>query len=167
MLRSPFLLNVADLLGKNASGREVTIEAAVDWGLELIALTPDEPMTAELMLHPISNGIAVTGRVNYVTIDTCHRCLDTTRRERSASIGALFDEAIDDESYPLDGQEIDVEQMLRDEVILSLPLTTTCDDECSSVVEDAPIDLNADSPDDEGEIRSPFAVLKDLLEPGE
>jgi hypothetical protein len=80
MLRSPFSLNVADLLGKNASGREVTIEAPVDWGLELIALSPDEPMTAELMLHPISNGIAVTGRVEFVTIDTCHRCLDTTRR---------------------------------------------------------------------------------------
>jgi uncharacterized metal-binding protein YceD (DUF177 family) len=79
----------------------------------------------------------------------------------------LFDEALDDESYPLDGQEIDVEQMLRDEVILSLPLTTTCDDECTSVVEPAPIDLNTDSPEEEGDIRSPFAVLKDLLDPGE
>ena len=167
MLRSPFVLNVADLLGKNSSGRQVAIEASVDWGLELITLTPDEPMTAELMLHPISNGIAVTGHVDFVTIDTCHRCLDTTRRVRSASIGALYDEAVDDESYALDGQEIDVEQMLRDEVILSLPLTTTCEDECSSVVDTAPIDLNKDSPDEEGDSRSPFAVLKDLLEPGE
>jgi len=167
MLRSPFILNVADLLGRNASGREVTVEAPVDWGLELIALSPQEPMTADLMLHPISNGIAVTGRVNFVTIDTCHRCLDTTRTERSAMIGALFDEALDDESYPLDGQEIDVEQMLRDEVILSLPLVTTCDDDCSSVVDGAPVDLNTDSPDEEGDSRSPFAVLKDLLEPGE
>jgi uncharacterized protein len=167
MLRSPFLLNVADLLGKNASGREVTIEAPVAWGLDLIALSPDEPMTADLMLHPISNGIAVTGRVNFATVDTCHRCLDTTRTDRSATIGALFDEAIDDESYPLAGQEIDVEQMLRDEVILSLPLVTTCEDECSSVVDSAPIDLNAEPPDEEGDPRSPFAVLKDLLEPGE
>ena len=167
MPRSPFLLNVADLLGMNASGRQVTIEAPVDWGLELIALSPDDPMKAELTLHPISNGIAVTGRVDFVTVDTCHRCLDVTRRERSATVGALFDEAVDDESYPLDRQEIDVEQMLRDEVILSLPLTTTCDDECSAVVDNAPIDLNTDPPDDEGDPRSPFAVLKDLLEPGE
>ena len=167
MLRSPFLLNVADLLGRGASGRQVLIEAPVDWGLELITLSPDEPMTAELMLHPISGGIAVTGCVDFVSIDTCHRCLDTTRSHRSATIGALFDEAVDDESYPIDGQEIDVEQMLRDEVILSLPLVTTCEDECSSVVDSAPIDLNTDTPDEEGDSRSPFAVLKDLLEPGE
>lgn len=82
-------------------------------------------------------------------------------------IGALFDEADDDESYPLIGQEIDVEQMLRDEVLLSLPLVTTCDDVCSSVVDSAQVDLNTDSPDDGGASRSPFAVLKDLLEPGE
>lgn len=167
MLRSPFVLNVADLLGKNSSGRQVTIDALSDWGLELITLSPDEPIRAELMLHPISNGIAVTGRVDFVTVDTCHRCLDTTRTSRTATIGALFDETIDDESYPLDGQEIDVEQMLRDEVLLSLPLVTTCEDECSSVVDTAPIDLNTDSPDEEGDSRSPFAVLKDLLEPGE
>ena len=72
MLRSPFLLNVADLLGNNASGRQVSVEAPVDWGLELIALSPDDPMTADLMLHPISNGVAVTGRVDFVTVDTCH-----------------------------------------------------------------------------------------------
>jgi uncharacterized protein len=167
MSRSPFLLNVADLLGRNASGREVAIDAPVDWGLELIALSPEEPMTADLMLHPVSNGIAITGRVNFVTIDTCHRCLDTTRTERSAIVGALFDEADDDESYPLDGQEIDVEQMLRDEVILSLPLITTCEEECSSVVDSAQVGLNTDSPDEEGDSRSPFAVLKDLLDPGE
>ena len=111
--------------------------------------------------------IAITGRVNFVTIDTCHRCLDTTRSERSAIVGALFDEADDDESYPLDGQEIDVEQMLRDEVILSLPLVTTCEEECSSVVDSAQVGLNTDSPDEEGDSRSPFAVLKDLLDPGE
>ncbi len=46
MSRSPFLLNVADLLGKNASGRQVTVEAPGEWGLELIALSPEEPMTA-------------------------------------------------------------------------------------------------------------------------
>jgi hypothetical protein len=44
---------------------------------------------------------------------------------------------------------------------------TTCEDECSSVVESTPVHLNTDPPDEEGDSRSPFAVLKDLLEPGE
>lgn len=93
------------------------------------------------------------------------RCLRTTTTERSASVGALFDRSEDDESYPLGGQEIDVEQMLRDEVLLSLPIAHTCGEDCPGVVNSPGTDLNTDTSGDEGDSRSPFAVLKDLLEP--
>ncbi|KAA3640554.1 MAG: DUF177 domain-containing protein [Armatimonadetes bacterium] len=165
MQRSPFLLNVSDLLGSDASGRSVRVESIVDWKLDLIELSGEAPIVADIMLHPVSGGIAATGSVSFVTQDTCHRCLSPTTTERSASIGALFDRTDDDETYELDGHEIDVEQMLRDEVLLSLPVVTTCGDDCVGVVDSAQNDLNTGASDDEDESRSPFAVLKDLLEP--
>jgi len=165
MYRSPFVLNVADLLGRDASPRAERIEASVDWGIELSRIDPDQPIEADLMLHPVSGGIAVTGKVLFDTRDSCFRCLRVTSTERSATVGALFDRTEDDESYPLDGHEIDVEQMLRDETLLSLPLSPTCGDDCPGVVSSAEIDLNTDPSGDEGGSRSPFAVLKDLLEP--
>ena len=111
-------------------------------------------------------GIAVTGVVRFSTEDTCFRCLEVTVADRSATIGALFDaNDDDDESYPLDGQDIDVEQLLLDEVLLAIPLTFSCPDGCEQVVSSAQNDLNTDPSGDEGESRSPFAVLKDLLEP--
>lgn len=165
MLRGPFLFNVADLLGTNASGRSVTVETVVDWRLEFIALSESEPVIADMTFHPVSGGVAVTGSVSFVTQDTCHRCLRPTTTERKATIGALFDGAEDDETYPLDGHDIDVEQMLRDEVLLSLPVVTTCGEDCPGVVDSAQTDLNTGASGDEDDARSPFAVLKDLLGP--
>ena len=165
MSSSPFVLNVADLLGRDAPTRQEVIEAPVDWGIELSTLTPDPPLLAQLQLHPVSGGIAVTGTVEFTTEDSCYRCLAPTTTERSATIGALFDRTEDDESYPLDGHEIDLEQMLRDEVLLSLPLSPSCGDDCPGVVSSAQNDLNTGASGDEDDVRSPFAVLKDLLEP--
>ncbi|MEZ5175839.1 MAG: DUF177 domain-containing protein [Acidimicrobiia bacterium] len=164
MVRSPFLLPVADLLGQDASSRPVSLEVTVDWGLEMSQVSGAEPVLCELTLHPASRGIAVTGTASFVSEDTCHRCLAVTATDRTASIGALFDTSGDDETYDLSGHEIDIEQMLRDEVLLSLPLVTTCRSGCVEVVDSAQNGLNTEAQGTEDFSRSPFAVLKDLLE---
>jgi len=164
--RDPFSLNVSDLLGNQASSRAVSIVEPVDWKIEMVRIVEDPPLEADLVLHPVSGGVAVTGRVRFTTKDTCYRCLAETLSDRDTSVGALFDGASDDdESYPLEGHDIDVSQMLRDEVMLSLPIVEDCGDDCPGVVSSAQTDLNTDTSDEGGESRSPFAVLKDLLEP--
>lgn len=167
MPQSPFVFNVSDLIGRDATGRSVRVEANVDWTLEMISVSKTEPIVADVMLHPVSGGIAITGIVEFTTDDICTKCLRTTTTERTATIGALFDRTPDDETYDLEGHDIDLEQMLRDEVLLSLPVVTTCGDDCPGVVDSAQNDLNTEFPDEEGDSRSPFAGLKDLLESGD
>ncbi len=168
MSNNPFLLNVSDLVGNEASSRPVSIVEPVDWKIEMIQLAEDPPLRADLVLHPVSGGIAVTGRVRFTTQDTCYRCLEETLSDRDASVGALFDNNNDDdESYALEGHEIDVSQMLRDEVMLSLPIVEDCGDDCPGLVTSAGSDLNTENSGVDGESNSPFAVLKGLLEPAE
>ncbi|MEE8485178.1 MAG: DUF177 domain-containing protein [Acidimicrobiia bacterium] len=168
MTSSPFVLNVSDLLGRDASSRRVTITEAVDWKIETIEVAHDPPLTADLVLHPVSGGVAITGRVRFSTKDSCYRCLSVTMTDRDASVGALFERDNDDgETYPLDGHEIDVSQLLRDEVLLSLPIIEDCGDGCPGLVTSARSDLNTGLSGDDGGVRTPFAVLKDLLEPEE
>jgi uncharacterized metal-binding protein YceD (DUF177 family) len=57
--------------------------------------------------------------------------------------------------------------MLRDEVMLSLPIVEDCGDDCPGVVTSAETDLNTENSGVDGESNSPFAVLKGLLEPEE
>ncbi len=168
MTRSLFSLDVADLIGSDASPRPVSIEVHVDWGIDMSRVTPDEMLIADLMLHSVSGGVAVTGSVSYTTIDTCFRCLDEFQTQRRAAVGALFDKNEDDDgSYPLLGNKIDVEQLLRDEVLLLLPVAQDCGKDRCTMASSAESDLNTDIPDDNGEFGSPFAVLKDFLESGE
>jgi uncharacterized protein len=164
MIRSPYVLNVADLLGRDTLSRPVTVEAYSDWGVEMSKISTDVPVVADLMLHPVSGGVAVTGTVRYTTVDTCYRCLDEFSTPREASIGALFDASGDDETYALLGHDIDVEQMLLDEVLLAVPVAQDCGDDCRGIVTSAENDLNTDPDSDGGESRSPFAALKDLLD---
>jgi uncharacterized protein len=164
MIRSPFVLNVADLLGRDTLSRPVTIEAYADWGMEMSRISPEVPVIADLVLHPVTGGVAVTGSARYTTIGTCYRCLDEFSTEMRVSIGALFDTSDDDETYPLDGHDIDVEQMLLDEVLLAVPVALICGDDCPGVVTSAENGLNTDPDTDGGESRSPFAALKDLLD---
>lgn len=166
MSRSPFLLNVSDLLGSAASSRQVTVTEPVGWKIEMIRVAEEPPLRADLVLHPVSGGVAVTGRVRFTTVDTCYRCLTETLTDRDTSIGALFESNNDDdETYPLEGHEIDVSQMLRDEVLLSLPIIEDCGAGCPGIVSSAQTDLNTELSGDDGKALSPFAVLKDLLEP--
>ncbi len=165
MSRSPFLVNVSDLLSRSVSSRPETIEGSVDWSVDLTGVEPDPPLRAHLVLHPVSGGIAVTGSVSFTSHEACVRCLATSTTDRQVTVGALFDRSGDEESYPLLGHEIDVEQMLLDEVLLSLPIAHTCGEQCPGLVTSAGMDLNTGSSGDEGDIRSPFAVLKDILDP--
>ena len=93
-------------------GRSVRVETTVDWSLELISVSKTEPIIADVMLHPVSGGIAVTGSVDFVTDDICSKCLRSLSTERTATIGALFDGTPDDETYDLDGHDIEPDGQL-------------------------------------------------------
>ena len=164
-MRSPFVLNVSDLLSRDATSRAESVDGPVEWAVDMARIVPDPPLHADLVLHPVSGGVAVTGTVEFTADETCMRCLASSRVERSVQVGALFDASDDDETYPLEGHEIDVEQMLRDEALLALPIAPSCGAECPGVVDMHETDLNTGTSDPDGDARSPFAVLKDLLEP--
>lgn len=120
---------------------------------------------AELELQRISGGLIVTGTVTALVGETCPRCLDESVRVAEIPISAAFLDDPDDEAYLLEPGEVDIEQMLRDETLLGLPLVPSCGPDCPGVVSTTGADLNTiPSGDDEQERASPFAVLRDLLE---
>jgi uncharacterized protein len=162
MTTSPFEINVADLLGRDAPARDVLIEVPVDWSLELSAIQPDPTLTADLALSALPGAILAMGSLYFRVEHTCRRCLTSFLEDTKKQVTGLFEAQPDEESYRIDGDEIDLEPFLRDEALLSLPLLPECPDGCTVVVTTPETDLNTDPP---GE--SPFAVLRDLLPPGD
>jgi uncharacterized protein len=169
MIGHPFRFTVADLRRERAASRTVSITESVDWRLELSRVLPDYPMVASLELLPMPGGILVMGTTSATIRHTCYRCLDQRDEALEMSVSQLFiDESdADGADYVIEGGEIDVEPMLRDEVLLDLPLTPICEADCVGVVDAVESRLNTVAPDDEDHFSSPFEVLRELLDEGQ
>lgn len=142
-----FILNVADLLGRDAPARHERLEAPVGWSLELSTIQQEPPLVAELTLSSLPSGILAMGTLRFHAEHTCRRCLTHYQDEISHSVAALFEEDPDEESYPIEGTEIDLEPFLRDEALLSLPMLPECPDGCVAGTPDADFGSEEGSPD--------------------
>jgi len=161
---SPFRQHVSDLLGDARHRRPVVIEAAVDWALETSRVGP--VVHGDLTLEGASGGILVRGRVDTQVTHTCHRCLIEWIEAVAVSITEVLGLDEDPDGYPLDGEVADLEPPIRDAVLLELPFAPTCRAGCLGLCARCGGDLNTGScPGHEEEADSPFAVLRDLLEP--
>ena len=162
---SPFRFVVSDLLREPGRRRVEHVDASVTWGVELSRADPERPVTAELLLEGVSGGIYVTGSVGASVDHTCHRCTRTWSETVEFDVGELIG-AQGDNDYELDGEIADTEVLLRDTLLLALPLAPTCSPDCLGLCALCGADLNTGAcPGHDEEPESPFASLRDMLEP--
>ncbi|WP_233515195.1 YceD family protein [Marinitenerispora sediminis] len=101
----------------------------------------------DLRLEAVMEGVLVTGRARTRMEGECARCLDPLAEQVEAEFQELFryplddeiggvaagveaDAESEDEDYYLEGDLIDLEQVVRDAVVLALPLSPLCRDDC-------------------------------------
>ncbi|MDH3471188.1 MAG: DUF177 domain-containing protein [Acidimicrobiia bacterium] len=161
---SPFIVDASDLLKDVGRTRPVQISASVEWGTEFVKTPADSPLQADLELQSISGGVMTNGRVAFEAEFSCSRCLTERRLPQEIRITQLFGDDPDAE-YQLSGEDIDLEPMLRDEVVLAMPLRPLCRDDCAGLCPSCGADLNEGScPGHEEATSSPFAELREMLE---
>ncbi len=133
MARPPFLVGIADLRRRPGTQRPVAIVGAVR-GVETSAARV--PAGAEVELHGVLEAIeggrfTFSGLVSAPWEGECRRCLEPVRGEVEAEVSEIFEaKPTDDEIYPFDGDEIDLEPMVHDTVLLALPLAPLCREDC-------------------------------------
>ena len=165
---SPFVLLVADLVGREVLPRLETVEASVDWSIQLSSVQEQPPLVAELSIQAVTDGLLVRGPVRFTARHVCAGCLESYEEAHVVHVAALFEaDPEQDGEYPIDGDRIDVEQLVRDEVLLAMPLLPDCGTGCRGVVTSPESDLNAVTPGDGADSGSPFAVLRELFDAGD
>jgi len=148
-------IDVADLLAHPGARRAVTVTEAVD-GLSGSAARVTGPVSLELTLERVSDGIVARGTVSTDWQAECSVCLCDLERTLHAHVDELFEpEPVEGETYPIQGHELDLEQLVRDAVLLDLPLAPHCEDPC----EPAPTAL---ADDEDGPTDPRWAVLSEL-----
>ena len=80
----------------------------------------------------------------------CRRCLRVVERDLVVDVQEVFSPSVDDESdtYPLAGDHVDLEPMVRDAILLGLPLAPLCEETCVGAdPDDHPITVESDAGD--------------------
>jgi uncharacterized protein len=125
-------IDVADLLAHPGTRREVRVSAPVD-GLAASAARVTEPVEVAVTLERIPDGIVVRGTVGTRWQGECSYCLTALDEPLTLHVDELFEaDPVEGETYPIEGHEIDLEQMARDAVLLELPLAPHCAAPCVS-----------------------------------
>jgi uncharacterized protein len=144
--RSPLVLDTRDLSRSPGTMRAVerSVPAPEGLGLELIGVPPAAMLNLSLRLQSVSEGVLVSGTATGPVEGECGRCLRPIHSTLDASIQELYayghsttDETADeDEVGRLQGDLIDLEPVLRDAVVLSLPNHPLCRPDCPGMCPD-------------------------------
>ena len=114
------------------------------------AVVPEgAPVAADVVLEAMTDGrITVTGRVTAPYAGECRRCLETVEGEVVVDVQEVFERHpdADAETYALDGDQLDLEPMVRDAVLLALPLAPLCREGCAGPAPDAHPVVTEDNP---------------------
>jgi uncharacterized protein len=136
--------NVSDLLHHPSARRAEHIEIP---GSELGGVAGSRlssaPLVVDVWLERISDGIVVHGTVSGEFESECSRCLAPVRARFETPVRELFErDVIEGETYPLEGEEVDLELPVRDTALLDLPTTPLCRDDCAGLCPHCGIDRN-------------------------
>ena len=151
---STLRIDVADLLATPGARRDIELSEELD-NLRGSAAEVRGPVRVALGLERISDGIVARGAIEVHWHAECSVCLRDIDRTLQVHVDELFErDPVEGETYPIEGHELDLEQLVRDAVLLELPLAPHCDVVCQPAA--------TKSDDDEPPIDPRWAALSEL-----
>jgi uncharacterized protein len=126
---------LAAALRHPGNARPVVAAAELD-GLSGVAaeVAAGSPVAIDLMLERVPEGIVVRGTITATWNAACSRCLEPVAGEISVHVDELFEtHPLEGETYKLDEDVIDLEPLVRDALLLELPLAPLCAADCAGL----------------------------------
>jgi uncharacterized protein len=173
--RAPLVLDTRELGRRPGSQRQKSFSAPApaDLGIEVLRVPEGSPVEFDIRLEAVMEGVLVTGTASAVLDGECVRCLEPIHDDIEVDFQELFvyeekDDETDDEdsgTSRLEGDLLDLEPVLRDAVVLSLPFQPLCRDDCPGLCIECGARL-ADDPDHQHEepIDPRWAALQGLTQ---
>ena len=123
-------------------------EAPEELGIAMIGVPPGSPVALDLMVEAVVEGVLVTGTAEVQLAGQCARCLEELSTSTEVDLQELYlypdKEPDDEEASRLEDDLVDLEPLLRDAVVLDLPFTPLCREECAGLCPACGANLNHD-----------------------
>ncbi len=174
--RLPLVIDTHELGRRPGSMRTVarSVQAPADLGVDVLGVPKGSTLDLTLRLESVMEGVLVSGTASGQAVGECVRCLDPVRRPLVVDLQELFtypgaerDDDEDETELPaLEGDLIDLEPVIRDAVVLELPLQPVCRDDCPGLCPQCGARL-AEDPDHGHDVVDPrWAALQGLTNTG-
>jgi uncharacterized protein len=146
----PLQVSVIEDLRRPGTRRPVQRHAVVD-GLAITSAAVPEgrEVDLDLVVEAIGDDLVVTGSITFPWVGECRRCLAEVTSSSSVRLREVFERRpVEGETYQLGDGVVDLEAMVRETVLLALPLAPLCADDCAGPApERFPATVADDEPD--------------------
>jgi uncharacterized protein len=129
----PLVVDVGDLLDRPNTRRPIEHRVVLDGEMAVAGSRLDAGggVDVALVLESMPSAIAVNGTVGFAWVGECRRCLDEVRGVARAEVHEVYEaRPTPDETFPIEHDQIDLEPIVREAVLLGLPLAPLCGDDC-------------------------------------
>ena len=181
--KAPLVLDVRSLQRRPGSMVTVTrtSPAPAELGVAMARVPEGSPIELDLRLESVLEGVLVSGTADLEVSAECSRCLEPFDWHEEVDLTELFRypptdahgavvEELDESEDPLPEVQddlIDLLPVLRDAVVLDLPLAPLCREDCPGLCPECGVRL-AEDPQHVHESSDPrWAALSALLESGD
>ncbi|NBU23646.1 MAG: DUF177 domain-containing protein [Actinobacteria bacterium] len=162
-----FSIPVHELIKRPGEMRELVMQFDLDQelGTGYAAVQKGQWLKLDLRLESVHEGILATGEVKTEASTECSRCLDEMNLPIEVDFQELFAySSSSDDELLVDGDHIDLEQVVIDSVVLSLPFQPVCSQDCLGLCAECGFRLNED-PNHKHEVKVDprFSALEGFL----
>jgi uncharacterized protein len=135
--RRPLVFDTRTLPRRPGSARTETrtVPAPADLHAGLAGVPEGSDLRLDVTLESVTEGVLVTAKAAAQITGECARCLEPVAQTIEVKCQELFSYEqdvgdADEDGYALDGDLLDLEPVLRDALVLALPLAPLCRQDC-------------------------------------
>ncbi len=141
MAKDPWLVAVTTLRRvPGSSRREARVGPVGELEVAESRVAARSEARADVVLLALDGGIEVEGSVSSEWEGECRRCLSSVRGVITCEVRELFrprrrheKPGDDEETYPLESEMLDLRPLVRDALLLELPVAPLCKDDCAGL----------------------------------
>ncbi|WP_419926774.1 YceD family protein [Candidatus Poriferisocius sp.] len=163
---SPLVVLVAELLRRPGSHRTLSLQVDFD-GLSTSDAAVSGLVDLQMRLESVVGGLEASGSLSAGWKGSCRRCLEPIEQTVEQDLQEMFANApADGETYLIHDGEVDMTPMVRDCLVLALPIAPLCSEDCAGPAPDA-YPMNQPETPAEDRPRDPRWAALDALRTGQ
>lgn len=131
----PFVVNAAELIRRPGNRKMLNLAGPITSLIVAeVRIPEDEDVELDVTIDSMADGLTVEGRLKSRWVAECRRCLAEAGKPIVLPVRELFQsEPIAEDAYTFEGAQLDLEPMIRDLLLLELPLAPLCRDDCAGL----------------------------------